>query len=183
MGEERVDVPVLQRMLQDTAFPGLPGFGIAAGVQQIELENFVEVVQGPLEGHHGEAGEFRVLRQVRLEGWQQVACFHEGIAVKFRKRLHQTELDMYKIEKATQFLQAAQGGFRQQLPVFQGSEPGDFGKGFGPVHVESPTISLCLLPLCVDYFACFVQPVNRIFRCAASLCQVLPPSRFITMSF
>ena len=78
----------------------------------------------------------------------QVAGVDEGIGALFRIGLQQAVPDVDEIEKSPQLIQAAQGGFRQQLPVFQGGQGGNFRESFVPGHADGQ-LSHCVCYRCV----------------------------------
>ncbi len=87
-------------------------------VQDVELEDFLKVVEGTFEGHHAEAGQLLVFPQVSLERGQQFARFDQRVVGMLEKGAQQALLDVHHVEKALQFGKRGKLHRLGQQPVF-----------------------------------------------------------------
>ena len=73
---------------------------VQQAVQDIELEDFLEGVDAPVQNHLAEAGQFLVLIEVGFERGQKFPGFHQGVVFQLEVGLEQTVFDLSIIKKS-----------------------------------------------------------------------------------
>ena len=77
-------------------FPDGPPIPVFRRVEQIELEDFVLVGQGPVEGHHAETRQMLVFGEILLEGRQEFPGLDQGIVGAIGLQQPRAEMDVFQ---------------------------------------------------------------------------------------